>query len=321
LPYLSPLTTPYPTLYVFDPNLKLPYTLQWNAAVEQSLGRSQSLSISYVGSAGRDLLQEAQLSLAAMNPSFTTVNLTRNLASSDYDALQVKFQRRLSQGLQTLISYTWSHALDNDSASSTLRVAQRGNAAFDVRHILGAAVTYDIPGAHDNAAGRLLLRGWSIDTSIHAQTALPVDLVASTLTNPLDGSLVNVRPNLISGVPLYVSNPLAPGGTQINRAAFSIPPAAQSGNFGRNQLRGLGAWQNDFALRREFRLHEGLRLQFRAEAFNLFNHPNFGTIQTSLTAANFGQATNMLGTQLGGLNALYQIGGPRSLQMAMKLIF
>jgi hypothetical protein len=90
---------------------------------------------------------------------------------------------------------------------------------------------------------------------------------------------------------------------------------------GRNQLRGLGAWQNDFALRREFRLHEGLRLQFRAEAFNLFNHPNFGTIQTSLTAANFGQATNMLGTQLGGLNALYQIGGPRSLQMAMKLIF
>ena len=148
-----------------------------------------------------------------------------------------------------------------------------------------------------------------------------MDLVASTLTNPLDGSLVNVRPNLIPGVPLYVSNPLAPGGIQINRAAFSIPPTGQSGDFGRNQLRGLGAWQDDFAVRREFRLIEGLRLQFRAEAFNLFNHPNFGAIQTSLTAANFGQATNMLGTQLGGLNALYQIGGPRSLQMAAKLIF
>ena len=97
LPYLAPLTTPYPTLYVFDPKLKLPYTLQWNTALEQSLGRSQSISLSYVGAAGRDLLQEAQLNLAAINPSFTTVNVTRNLASSDYDALQAKFQRRLSQ--------------------------------------------------------------------------------------------------------------------------------------------------------------------------------------------------------------------------------
>lgn len=260
LPYLAGLTTPYSTLYLFDPNLKLPYTLQWNIAVEQSLGRSQSLSLSYVGAAGRDLLQAAQLNLAAINPNFTTVNLTRNLASSDYDALQARFQRRLSRGLQTLISYTWSHALDNDSASSTLRVAQRGNAAFDVRHILGVAATYDIPSAHNNLLERSLLRGWSIDTSIHAQSALPVDLVASTLTNPLDGSLVNVRPNLIPGVPLYVAAPHVPGGSEINRAAFSIPASGQSGSFGRNQLRGLGAWQTDFALRREFPLREGIRL-------------------------------------------------------------
>src|SRR6266513_1067596 len=84
---------------------------------------------------------------------------------------------------------------------------------------------------------------------------------------------------------------------------------------------GIGEWQQDFALRRQFNLTEKVGMQFRAEAFNIFNHPNFGAIQTTLTAANFGQATNMLNRQLGGLNQLYQIGGPRSLQFALKLRF
>jgi len=77
----------------------------------------------------------------------------------------------------------------------------------------------------------------------------------------------------------------------------------------------------DFALRREFKLRERLTLRFRAEGFNIFNHPNFGTIQTSLTAANFGQATNMLNQQLGGISQPSQIGGPRSIQFALKLSF
>ena len=148
-----------------------------------------------------------------------------------------------------------------------------------------------------------------------------MDLIASTLTNPLDGSLVNVRPNVVPGVPLYLSDPHVPGGKKINAASFTIPPAGQSGNLGRNQLRGLGAWQVDSALRRQFNLTEVFKLQFRFEGFNVFNHPNFGTTQTSLTAANFGQATTMLGAQYSALNALYQIGGTRSIQLAMKLLF
>jgi hypothetical protein len=321
LPYLAGINPPYPNLYAFDPNLKLPYTWQWNVAVEQSIGRSQSLTVSYVGSAGRKLLQEGQLSIGNVNPNFTTVNLTRNLASSDYDSLQTQFQRRLSGGFQALVSYTWSHALDNDSASGTLRLAQRGNAVFDTRHVLSAAVTYDMPSVAGNRLERSLLSGWSLDSSIHAQTPLPVDLVAATLINPLDGSLVNVRPNIVPGVPLYLSDPNVPGGKKIDRDAFSIPPAGQSGSLGRNQLRGLGAWQVDTALRRQFQLREECKLQFRFEAFNVFNHPNFGTFQTSLTAANFGQATATLGSQFSGLNALYQIGGPRSVQLALKLLF
>jgi hypothetical protein len=322
LPIQTGLPLPYPAFFVFDPALRLPYTLQWNFAVEQSLGKSQTFTVSYVGAAGRRLLQETQLSLARINPSFTSIFLTRNSASSDYDALQAQFQRRLSRGLQALVSYTWSHALDDDSASTRPgRVAQRGNASFDVRQVFAAAATYDITSPTTSPLARAILGHWSIDTTVHAQSALPVDLIAATLTNPADGSIINVRPNVQAGTPWYIDDPTVPGARRINRAAFSTPAAGQSGTLGRNQVRGLGAWQVDSALRRQFKLTEKVNLQFRAEAFNLFNHPNFGTVQTSLTAQNFGQATGMLNRQLGGISQLYQIGGPRSFQFALKLLF
>lgn len=312
------ITPPYGTVYAFDPNLKLPYTVQWNFTVEQSLGMNQVFSLSYVGASGKRLLQRKQLSLASINPLFRTVNLTTNNATSDYQALQTQFQRRLSRGIQALASYTWSHAIDDDSASYTSRAALRGNASFDVRHIFAGAVTYDISVPKGLGGAAMLCRGWSIDTTMHAQSALPVDPIARTFTTA-DGTVINVRPNLVGGVPVYVYDRNLPGGRRINRAAFAAPPANQSGTLGRNILRGLPAWQIDLALRRQFRITEKLNLQFRAEAFNLFNHPNFGTVQTSLTAANFGQATNMLNRQLGGLSQLYQIGGPRSMQFALKI--
>jgi len=77
----------------------------------------------------------------------------------------------------------------------------------------------------------------------------------------------------------------------------------------------------DIAVRREFPIHEGLRLQFRAEAFNIFNHPNFGAINPNFGQATFGQATATLASSLGILNPLYQQGGSRSMQFALKLVF
>jgi hypothetical protein len=316
------LVPPYPSfIALFDPNLKLPYTLQWNISIEQSLGKNQAVTVSYIGAAGRRLIQSSQVNLASINPNFTTVFLNQGNATSDYDAMQAQFQRRLSRGLQALVSYTWSHALDDDSGGTTFGVPQHGNAAFDIRHVFGAAATYDIPYPASNSLVRAILAHWFIDTSFHAQSALPVDLIARMQFDPANGSLLDVRPNVVPGVPVYVNDPTAPGGRRINSAAFEAPPSGQEGNLGRNQVRALGAWQQDFALRREFPVHENLRLQFRVEAFNIYNHPNFGSIQTSLTAPNFGEATNTLNQQLGGISQLYQIGGPRSLQLAMKVIF
>jgi hypothetical protein len=168
---------------------------------------------------------------------------------------------------------------------------------------------------------RVVLDDWSVDAKVSAQSALPVDIVASTVADPATGELVSIRPNVVAGVPLYIDDASVPGGRRINRDAFTIPPAGTSGNLGRNELRGFPLWQVDFALHRDIPLRQAMKLQVRFESFNLFNHPNFGSIQTLLTASNFGQATNMTNRQLGGISQLYQIGGPRSFQFAIKLKF
>lgn len=324
LPSLSNLTPPYGPLTAFDPNLRLPYTLQWNLSLQQSLGTDQTLTISYVGAAGRRLLQQAEHDIATINPNFTVVGLTTNHATSDYDALQVQFQRRLSHGLQAIASYTWSHALDDDSSDNGTIIPVRGNASFDVRHSFSGAVTYDIPSPPQRTLLSAVFGHWSVDSRIDARTALPVDVIASQVINPLNGALAAVRPDVVAGIPFYIDDPSAPRGRVINSAAFTIPGPGQFGDLGRNILRGLGAWQVNLALRRQFRLTEKVSIQLRSEAFNLLNHPNFGAIQTDLSAANFGQATNMLNRNLAGgtgLNQLYQFGGPRSLQFALRLEF
>ena len=89
----------------------------------------------------------------------------------------------------------------------------------------------------------------------------------------------------------------------------------------RNFARGFGAWQMNLGVRREFPIYEGLKLQFRAEAFNVFNHPNFGTINGGHGQGNFGLATGTLANSLGVLSPLYQMGGPRSMQFALKIVF
>ena len=311
----------YDTLVTFDPELKLPYTLQWNFAWEQSLGRAQSLTATYVGNAGRRLLVQRSLTLTPFNPNFTSVRLVTNDATSDYHALQLQFQRRLSRGLQALVSYTWSKAIDVVSSDVNSSLLLRGPADFDIRHTFAGAVTYDIPALKREGLAGAILKQWSIDTRFNAQTALPLNITSGVITDPNDGTQISRRVNLVEGVPVYLEDPNVPGGRVINRAAFSTPPTNRQGTLGRNIIRGLPAWQVDLALRRQFDLTEKLYLQFRAEAFNIFNHPNFGTINTNLTGTTFGQATNMLGTQLSGLNPLYQIGGPRSMQFAVLLRF
>ena len=342
---------PIPQLNAVDPNLQLPRTYQWNIAVEQALGSHQAVSASYVGAVGRRLLRQEFVSNLNSNIGF--LQLTTGIATSDYHAMQLQFQRRLSRGLQSLLSYTWSKSLDTASDDSALNApAERldpqldpGPSNFDVRHQFSMAVTYDIPVRVSNPIINGVLHDWSIDGIFVARSATPVNV---TFTRDIGFGSFPTRPDLIPGIPLYIADPSAPGGKRINNATiagntrqigpFLVPVAARQGNLGRNSLRGFPLHELNLSLRRQFNFTERLNLQFRAEFFNIFNHPNFADPSSSLgsvsstgafTAANgFGRSVSMLGRSLGtgggttgGLNPLYQVGGPRSVQFGVKVQF
>ncbi len=151
---------------------------------------------------------------------------------------------------------------------------------------------------------------------------------------------VDIRPDIVRGQPFYLYGSQYPGGKAFNPAAFTDPPfdpntfvALRQGNVPRNFLRGFGALQWDTALHRDFGLLESLRLQFRAEAFNVLNHPAFGPPAGFFGCCGFGLSSQTLAqyfnggttgqpnTGGGAFNPFYQIGGPRSLQLALKLLF
>ena len=333
-PPLLTTNPPVGTMLVADRNLKLPRTYEWNVALEQSLGSNQTFSLTYVGAAGRNLLRTTNL--LNPNPNFQFVSVTSNTAISDYNALQVKFDRRLSQGLQVLASYTWAHSIDiasTDAVANYLNTPSftgnpnidRGDSDFDIRNAFSAGVTYTVPTPQWNNFARASLGGWSLDTFVYARSAPPANITGPIMF--VEGTALAYRPDVVPGVPLVLYGSQYPGGKIFNSAAFTAAPSGEQGDLPRNALRAFGASQVDFAVQRQFKLTERVALSFRSEFFNIFNHPNFGSPTNDLTSPLFGYSTQTLASSLGsggangGLNPLYQIGGPRSVQLALKLQF
>jgi hypothetical protein len=335
-PPVLTVNPPVLNLLAANPDLKLPRTYQWNIALEQSIGSSQTLSVTYVGAVGSDLLRSTVLNPVGVgNPNFDFVYLTDNTATSDYNALQLKFQRRLLKGLQALASYSFSHSIDISSTDAAFAVLDplgsvtnpgidRGDSDFDIRHSFAAAVTYDLPTLGARNVLHDILGNWSMDSFGIIRSAPPVDIVGAQISAGV--AVFMPRPDIKPGLPLVLYGSQHPGGKILNPAAFTPAPSGQQGDLGRNVLRGFGAWQADLGLQRQFHLTEGVALRFRAEFFNIFNHPNFGSPNNTLSSPLFGQSTQTLANSLaGGNNAgfspLYQIGGPRSIQLALKLQF
>jgi hypothetical protein len=321
---INPPVPPYETTYAFPTHFQLPYTLQWNVAVEQAFGRSQALTMSYVGAAGRRLLARTERHIAPGHPNCTYVNFISNSLTSDYDALQLQFQRRLSGGLQALASYTWSHSIDSNSQNQSYGPYFRGNSDFDIRNNLSAALSYELPVTFRSPLVRAVLQHWGLDSRISARTGFPVTLFGNAFFDPT-GQYVYQGLNMVASHPVYLYGDQFPGGRSINPAAFMPVASGAVGNAPRNFVNGFGAWQADVAIRREFSIFEALKLQLRVEAFNLFNHPNLGSIDSTYCApgpgCRFGQATATLANSLGVLSPLYQMGGSRSMQFALKLMF
>lgn len=335
---VNPPVTPYTsTVFAFPAHLQLPYTLQWSAGIEQAFGGSQALTISYVGSHAGRLIGQSLTQGGNLNSNFEDgLAVYRSSQTADYNSLQTQFQRRVTRGLHALLSYTWSHSIDYGSVN-TMFFGVRGNSDFDVRHNFSGALSYELPNLFHSSLVRALLNNWAMDGRMSARTAFPVPLNGDTMVDPVTGKTFNSGLDFDPGKPVYIygsacaavyaNGMTCPGGRAINPAAFSVPPSTANGDAPRNFVRGFGDWQLDFALRRDFPLSESVKLQFRSEAFNVLNHPNFGAINSFYctpgtdTGCTFGQARATLAQSLGILSPIYQRGGPRSLQLALRLTF
>jgi hypothetical protein len=314
----------------FTPDLRLPVVEQHSVSVEHGWSQGDVISAGYVGSIGRHLIRRE-----IGGPGSSTLDwlaLATNHGTSRYDALEMQYRRRIAKGLQSIISYTWSHSLDNSSSDAMMYWAgpgvdlQREHASsdFDVRHALTAAFTYEIPG-FDTPAWRWL-RGWAVDGMLRVRTGFSMNVLNAE--EAMGISLANAfRPNLISGQPVWVADAFSPGGRRINRAAFQTTPDLMQGDLGRNALTGFGMSQIDLALRRSFIFGEKYALEFRLEAFNALNHPNFADPVNYLTNPLFGSSPSMLNLMLGtgspgsGLAPLFQAGGARSIQASLRFTF
>lgn len=340
--------------FVTERDLALPVTRHFNVSVEKGLGAHQSITLGYVGSQGRDLLrtevfrnQPANATLGTpaivqLNPAlFSTaavVSITRNTAESDYHALQAQYQRRLHRGVQALVSYTLAKATDTISDETQGGIPtgglegfpvdpgiDRGPSDFDARHNLVGSVTWDLPAPREGWP-RHVFGGWGLDVIGRYRSATPFS-VLTAIVDPLNVASSR-RVDLVPGVAPWIDDGSVPGGRRLNRDAFAIPPVGQQGTLGRNALRGFPLRQVDASLRRTFAIAGRTRLQVRLDAFNVLNTPNFGDpVATLSTSPTFGQATGMAVAQLGGaasgvgLNRLYQVGRPRSLQGSLRVTF
>jgi hypothetical protein len=336
LPVVS-LQPPYPDgIYAFAPNLKLPRSYQWNLALEKSIGGTQVLSATYVGQSGRDLLR--QEALYQPNANFLGgFLLNENDARSNYNAVQLQYRRRLTAGLQGLLNYTWSHSLDNASNDVVAGISNTvisnssdyASSDFDVRQSFSGALTYAIPSAVNSGPLALLMKNWSVDTVIVARSGFPFNGIVFS-TSPDPGGYATSRPDLVPGQPFWLygsqciatDGPPCAGGKGLNPAALVIPSSIRQGTEGRNDIPGFGLTQVDLSISRNFKFTERLNFQFRGDAFNVLNHPNFTNPGGYIEFGSFYlQSQQMLNQGLGGLNPLFQEGGPRSLQLSLRLTF
>jgi len=224
--------------------------------------------------------------------------------------------------VRAMVSYTWSHSLDNSSSDSglqwagpgTARAAERGSSDFDVRHALSATFTWEPPRA----------RGWALDGVLRARTSFPVTVL--TAEHYMGIALASAfRPDVAGAV--WVADAGAPGGRRLARGAFAAAEEGVQGGLGRNALSGFGMSQLDLAVRREFRVAERHAVEFRVEAFNVMNQAHFADPVRYLASPLFGESASMLNSMLGsgspgsGLAPMFQPGGPRSLQVMLRYRF
>ena len=342
-PPIPTIKPPFGTIQAFSPFLRTPFSYQWNLSLDQTIGAAQTVTISYVGMAGHQLLDTEQFvgGEAGLSSAFTKLLLTTNSGVSNFESLQFRFERRTGPA-HMLAAYSLAHTLDNvstDMGLNSVPVQLQGahvsysDSDFDIRHNASVGIDYAVPRLH-RAVLRRLASDWSLDSILVLRSSPPVDPFIARVIGPV---VYNVSPNVVRGAPLYLFNFNFPGGKVINPAALDIPDTTLQGNLSRNLFRGFPLFQADLAVRRSFSVTKSLELQFAVEVFNILNHPNFappsaelGTVGSTnhfIPQPGFGLSPSMLGQGLqsgsfgSGFSPLYQVGEARSLQIEFRIRF
>jgi hypothetical protein len=328
-------STGFPTYFGIDPHAPTPYVQQWNAGVQHEFAAHILGEVSYVGSKGTHLgrfrqfntpLQTetgADLSPRPGNlqdlrtwPSLGEIIQRQHIADSSYNALQVKAEKRLTGHVSLLASFVWSKSIDDadtvlpgfyDSVGAQDENnlgLERALSSFNVGRRISGGYVIGLPAVR---AFGPVLRNWQLTGDVTLQDGMPLDIFYYAF-DPANTGLPN-RPNIVPGVPLTLPRSQRTTNEFYNTAAFTAPAPYTFGNAGRNIVNGPGNNIFDMALHRRFAIRERGALEFRAEAFNIFNHPNWGVPGTY---ADFGAP--LFGGILG-------VGSPRRLQFAIRYDF
>ncbi len=312
------------TMETDDPDLRGSIAQQWNLNVQRQIGGTFVVTAAYVGGKGNHLFLLNQINPGIygapgrnlderrpLYPDFGAIATDFSSGNSTYHALQLTLNKRMSRGFTILANYTWAKSIDNASADDDTPAnpfdlsKEKGLSDFDIPHRFVASYIWELPKPAGGIVGQLL-GGWETNGILTLESGTPFDLTSG-------------RDNSASGVnqdrPDLAGDPRLPSGRSkdalireyFNKTAFVQNRVGTFGNVGRNILRGPGLATLDFGLVKSFRITESNRLQFRAEAFNLFNRVNFGNPNAGLAARTFASITSA--------------GSPRVFQLALKYVF
>jgi hypothetical protein len=337
---LNALSNPStPALFSLDPHFTNPNVQHWQVSIQQNLGWKTLLEVAFAGSKGTHLYEFRNINEipASSNPSanygaerlrpYLNNDLTYWCAcdSSTYSALQTKLEKRLSNGLSFLTAFTYGKSIDEQSQASlgfhnggSFRDNnnpewEKGPSDYDQKYRFVNSLSYTLPIGEGKAllpslhgVGNTLIGGWELQGIQSWSSGLPYTITESVDQNNNLGD-TEEHPDRVIGVPLYLSGPAV--SSAYNPAAFMLQPFGTYGNSGRNIIWTAPQLQLDTSLFKDFAVKERMKLQFRAEVFNMTNHANFrnNSLINNFNAAGAGSYT---AAQPG-----------REIQFALKFIF
>ena len=331
-------------------DFKTPYVQTWNLNVQQEVTPNLGVMAGYFGNKGTDLrtalninqylpegtTQRPYPALSASSPivpgsALGNITYWGSIGNSEYNALWVKATKRLSKNLQFETNYTWSKMMDDTSYNSPASVwssntpmqdstnlgAEHSPSDLDVRQRFTFSGIYELP-----FKGNRAVEGWQFSLINQVQSGNPIEIVTGSTFNVVSNT---VRPNILGPVPVGIGS-AANGNPQYFPALTCGVPATANclfqvptgfGTMGRNLLVGPGFENLDMALYKNTRITERLTAQFRADTFNVFNHPNFAQPNRIVSTA----AGNSFGQITATRNPIGDSGSARQIQLALKLIF